>query len=139
VNRQNLLGAFEFQQQTPLHQNSEPQGFFEDQALVFDADEALIDGMDHAQIQFPQETAFIDALDGRADNLPAQVVSVLKKRRQVPFLQRGNKGNEGFCPCPSLELPTSCLHEDNLCGIGRAKHANQGVQGTISLNPRYQP
>ena len=97
--------------ETTLHQNIKPQGLIEDQALVFDADEALIDGADPAQLQFAPETPLIDTLDqtrsfktvnlnGRANNLAAQVVSFLKERMQVLLLHQANKGNEEFCRAP---------------------------------------
>jgi len=112
VDWQNLLDAFELQQQATFRQHIKPQGLIEDQALVFDPDQALIDGADAAQLQFPQKTPLIDALDqtgplktvnlnGRANNLAAQVVSFLKERMQVPLLHQANEGNEEFCRAPS--------------------------------------
>jgi hypothetical protein len=45
-------------------------------------------------------------LDGRADDLSAQVVSFLEKRMHVPVLHQGNEGNEEIC-CASVVLSGS--------------------------------
>ncbi len=44
VNRQNFPHGFQFQQQTIFNQNIKAKRFLKHQTLVFDLDEALIDG-----------------------------------------------------------------------------------------------
>src|ERR1043166_8612143 len=109
MNRQNFLNALELQQQTTLDQNVKAQRLIKYQTLILDSDDALINGGNLAQVQLAHQAAFIDAfdkartletvnLDSGADDLAAQLVSLLKKRMHAPLIHRANEGNEEFCP-----------------------------------------
>jgi hypothetical protein len=54
MDREHFLDALEFQQQAVLDQHIKAQRLIEDQALVFNADQSLVDARDASQLQFAQ-------------------------------------------------------------------------------------
>ena len=89
MDRQDLLDRFEFEQQAILDQNIKPKWLFEDKALVFDFDNALVDCGHLAQAEFADEALLINAfkearplktmdLDGCTDGRMAQLIRFLE-------------------------------------------------------------
>ena len=85
MDRQHVLDRFEFKQQAAFDQNVEPERLFEDKALVFDFDHALVDSGQLVEAQFAEEALLINAfdqarpletmnLDGGADDGVAQFI-----------------------------------------------------------------
>jgi len=85
VDWQDLLDRFEFEQQAAFDQNVKAERLFEDKSLVFDFDNALVDGGQLVEAQFAEEALLINAfdqarpletmnLDGGADDGVAQFI-----------------------------------------------------------------
>jgi hypothetical protein len=104
VDGQNALDTFKFQEEATFNENVEPEIFIENQALVFNSDDALVDSGDFAKLEFTHQASLVNAfdeprslksmnLDRRADGQVTQFVGFGEKRMHL-FLHPGNEGNE---------------------------------------------
>src|SRR3974390_2200050 len=147
--------TLEFEQQAVLDQHIKPQGFIKHEALILDADEALIDSGDPPQLQFAHQTPLVDTLDQAgpfetmnlnscADSLAAQGVSFVEYWMHGTLLHKANEGNEEYCRAPRDELrPALSLmrprHPPNLHQLaGGTPVADAPGLGSQSISPRRQ-
>ena len=123
MDKQDLLDRLEFEQQAAFDQNVKAKRFLEGKTLIFDFDNALVDGTHFLEAQFAHEALLINAfdearpletmdLDSSADDGVAQLIRLLEQWMHGRILQKETKATKKepkpFIPLES-GLPASVI------------------------------
>ena len=120
MDRQDLLDRLEFEQQAAFDQNVKAKRLLEDKTLVFDFNNALVDGAHLVEAQFTQEALLINAfdeagrletmdLDGGADDGVAQLIRFVEGWMHRGILQKETKATKEELKSSSSPSSPACL------------------------------